>query len=360
MLISYNLITNIVKISEWEDSETEKQAILDLTKKTYGDDAEILNSSYFNWQYRNNPTGKAVVLLAHDELNNNLLVGTNTIIPVSLLVDQEKILSSLACNVQVHPDYQKKGIFSKLLSSMHSIAKMKEISSLFAIPNENSFHAFINDGSSEIIQLPLLARPIKFSRYFNSPINKFLKIFDGHWKVKTSSLSVEEFNGNFQSFEKLIEKISKRVSIIQNRNEEYLKWRYLDHPTRQYQIYVLKQNDELVGYIIVKIHILNNKKIGVILDYIVDPNTNENFLKELIEKALDYFWNNGASVSIVTSHSGLLENKLLKQKGFFQIPSFLKPESLHFIVRLFDSDQKLKKLEKFDNWFFSLGDYDVF
>ena len=53
-------------------------------------------------------------------------------------------------------------------------------------------------------------------------------------------------------------------------------------------------------------------------------------------------------------------NKLLKQKGFFQIPSFLKPESLHFIVRLFDSDQKLKKLEKFDNWFFSLGDYDVF
>ena len=43
-----------MKISEWEDSETEKQAILDLTKKTYGDDAEISNSSYFNWQYRNN------------------------------------------------------------------------------------------------------------------------------------------------------------------------------------------------------------------------------------------------------------------------------------------------------------------
>jgi hypothetical protein len=43
-----------VKISEWEDSETEKQEILDLTKKTYGDDAEISNFSYFNWQYRNN------------------------------------------------------------------------------------------------------------------------------------------------------------------------------------------------------------------------------------------------------------------------------------------------------------------
>ncbi len=349
-----------MKISEWTDSETEKQVILDLTKKTYGDDAEISNSSYFNWQYRNNPVGKAIVLLAHDELNHNLLVGTNTIIPVSLLIDQEKIISSLACNVQVHPDYQRKGIFSKLLSSMHSITKMKEISSLFAIPNENSFHAFINDGSTEIIQLPLLVRPIKFSRYFNFPINKFLKIFDGHWKVKTSPVNVEEFDGNFQGFEKLIKKLSKRVLIIQNRNEEYLKWRYLDHPTRQYQIYILKQNDELIGYIIVKIHVLNNKKIGIILDYIVDPNANERSLKKLIEKALDYFWNNDASVCIATSRSGLLENKLLRQKGFFQIPSFLKPESLHFIVRLFDSNQKLKKLEKFENWFFSFGDYDVF
>lgn len=347
-------------ISEWTDSEKEKQGILNLTKKTYGKDVEISNSSYFDWQYRNNPKGKAIVLLAIDELNEDQIVGTNTIIPISLLIDQNEIVSSLACNVQVHPDYQKQGIFSKLLSSMTSVAKIKEISSLFAIPNENSFSAFINEGSSEIIQLPLLVRPIKLSRYFISPINKILRVFDSHWKVKTSSLNVEEFNGNFQNFDKLLEKISNRVSIIQNRSKEYLKWRYLDHPTRKYQIYTLKQNEELVGYIIVKIHILNNKKIGVILDYVVNQDANEKKLKELIDNALDYFWKNDASIAIVTSRSGVLEHKLLKQKGFFQIPSFLKPQSLHFIIKIFNSDQKLKKLKKFENWFFSFGDYDVF
>ena len=233
-------------ISEWTDSEKEKQGILDLTKKTYGKDVEISNLLYFDWQYRNNPKGKAIVLLAIDDLNHDLIVGTNTIIPTSLLIDQNEIISSLACNVQVDPNYQKRGIFSKLLSSMTSVAKMKGISSLFAIPNENSFPAFINEGSSEIIQLPLLVRPIKLSRYFTSPMDKILKIFDNHWKVKTSPLSVEEFNGNFQKFEKLLKKTSKRVSIIQNRNKEYLKWRYLDHPTRKYQIYTLNQNEELI------------------------------------------------------------------------------------------------------------------
>jgi hypothetical protein len=348
-----------MKISLWKDTEDEKYEILNLTKKTFGD-VEINNSSYFDWQYRNNPNGKALVLLSRDDSNNNIIVGTNTIIPTKLLVDQKEIISSLACNVQVHPDYQKKGIFLELLSSMSLMAKKKEISSLFAVPNENSFNAFIKEGSSEIIQLPLLVRPIKFSKYFNFSSNKIFGIFDLFWKIKTPLYDIEEFDGNFQNFEKLLQKASKRVSIIQNRNKEYLKWRYLDHPTRKYQIYILKKNNELIGYIIIKIHILNNKKIGVILDYLVDSNALEDSQKSLIEKALNYFWKNDVSISIVTSRSGLLENKLLRQKGFFQIPSFLKPESLHFIVRLFDSDKKLEKLNKFDNWFFSFGDYDVF
>jgi len=57
----------------------------------------------------------------------------------------------------------------------------------------------------------------------------------------------------------------------------------------------------------------------------VDHDTDEKKLKKLIEKALEYFWNNDASIAIVTSRSGLLEHKLLKQKGFFKIPSALKP-----------------------------------
>lgn len=345
--------------TKWTDSEKEKQEILELTKKIFGD-VDISNPSYFDWQYRNNPNGKAIVLLAQDDSNDNKIVGTNTIIPTKLLIEEEEILSSLACNVQVHSDYQKQGVFSKLLSSMSLLAKKQEISSLFAIPNENSFNSFINEGSTEIIQLPLLVRPLKFSRYFNSPFAKILKIFEFFYKIKISSDNVEEFDGNFENFEKLLQKISKRVPIIQNRSKEYLKWRYLDHPTRKYQIYVLKKDDELIGYIIIKIHTLNNKKIGVILDYVVDSNVSEESLKSLIEKALDYFWENNVSVAISTCRSGLLEYKLLRRHGFFNIPSFLKPESLHFIVRLFESNEKLKTLTEFDNWFFTFGDYDVF
>ncbi len=350
-----------MKISLWTDTEDEKQAILDLTKKTFGD-VEITNPSYFDWQYRDNPDGKATVLLARDD-SNDLIIGTNTITPSKLTVDGEEITSSLACNVQVHPNYRKKRIFSKLLLSMPESALANGIHSLFAIPNDKSFKAFINEGSTEITQIPLLVKPIRFSQYFHFPIKQILKPFDILWKKKKIfPCNIEQLNGNFDdSFEILAKKTSNRVSVMHSRKKEFLNWRYKNHPTRKYQIFTLKENNELFGYIITKIHYLDKNKVGVILDYIVDADFEDRAqLKSLIDKAISYFLDNDVSIAIATSRNGLLENDLLRRSGFFVVPSFLKPESLHFIVQTFDSDKKHAKLTKFENWFFVFGDYDVF
>ncbi len=349
-----------MKISLWEDTEDEKQAILNLTKETFGD-VEINNPLYFDWQYRDNPNGKALVLLARDD-SNNLIVGTNTIVPMKLIVDDEIITSSLASNVQVHSDYRKKGIFSKLLLSMPKFALANNINSFFGIPNDNSFKAFINHGSIEITHLPLLIKPIKLSKYFTSPIKQILKPFDIFWKHTSTFPDIEELDGNFDdSFENLARKTSKRVSVTNSRKKEFLNWRYKNHPTRKYQIFTLKTNNELIGYIITKIHYIGKKKIGVILDYMVNSDYNDKIqLKSLIHKAISDFWEHDVSVAITTSRNGLLENELLRSCGFFTAPSFLKPVSLHFIVQTYDDDIQHAKLKKFENWFFVFGDYDIF
>ena len=222
-----------MKISLWEDTEDEKIAILDLTQTVFGD-SDITNSAYFDWQYRKNPYGKAIILLAREE-SNNMLIGTNSILPLNLIIDGEISHSSLACNVQVHPDYRKKNIFSNLLSSMPNFAIDFQINSLFAIPNDNSFKAFINEGSTEITRLPLLIKPIRLSEYFNSPLKQILKPFDIFWKNSKSFSQIEELHGNFDnSFENLVEKTSKRVSVINNKTKKYLDWRYKNHPTQKF------------------------------------------------------------------------------------------------------------------------------
>ena len=350
-----------MKISSWEDTDVEKQAILNLTKKTFGD-VDIINSAYFDWQYRDNPNGKATVLLSYDDDSNDVLVGTHTLIPLKLIVDGEIITSSLCCNVQIHPDYRKKHIFSNLLLSVPDSALANNIHSFFGIPNDNSFKAFINEGSIEITHLPLLIKPIKLSEYFGSPIKQILKPFDIFWKNTNTFSGIGELDGNFDdSFENLAKKTSKRVSVMNSRKKEFLNWRYKNHPTQKYQIFTLKTNNKLIGYIITKIHYIGKKKIGVILDYMVDSDHKDKIqLKNLIHKAISNFWEHNVSVVITTSRSGLLENELLRNCGFFTAPSFLKPVPLHFIVQTYDDDIQHVKLKKFENWFFVFGDYDVF
>jgi len=350
-----------MKISLWKDTEDEKQEILDLTKKTFGD-VDIAKTAYFDWQYRDSPYGKAVVLLSRDNNLNDMLVGTHTLIPLELIVDGEIITSSVCCNVQIHPDYRKKHIFSNLLSSVPDSALTHNINSMFGIPNDNSFKAFINHGSIEITRLPLLVKPIKLSKYFGSPIKQILKPFDIFWKHRNTFPDIEELDGNFDdSFENLAKKTSKHVSVMNSRTKEFLNWRYKNHPTQKYKIFTLKMDNELIGYIITKIHYIGKKKIGVILDYIVNSDHKDKIqLKNLIHKAISNFWENDVSVAITTSRNGLLENQLLRDCGFFTAPSFLKPVSLHFIVQTYDDDTRHAKLKKFENWFFVFGDYDVF
>ena len=350
-----------MKISLWTNTKDEKQEILNLTKKIFGD-VDITKASYFDWQYRDNPNGKAIVLLARDDDSKNSLVGTNTIIPQKLLVNGEIITSSLACNVQVHSDYRKKHLFSDLLLSMPNFALTNDIHSLFAIPNNNSFNAFINEGSTEITHLPLLIKPIKLSKYFGTPIKQILKPFDIFWKNKKTFSDIDELNDDFDdSFENLAKKTSERVSVMNGRTKEFLNWRYRNHPTQKYQIFTHKINNELIGYIITKIHYIEKKKIGIILDYMINSDYEDTTqFKNLIYKAISNFWENDVSIAIATSGNMLLENQLLRSCGFFTAPSFLKPVSLHFIIQIFDDDTQHIKLKKFENWFFVFGDYDVF
>lgn len=350
-----------MKISLWSDTQEEEQGILELTKKTFGD-VEITDPLYFDWQYRKNPEGKANVILAIDEKKDNTIIGTNAIIRTRLFIDGKETFSFFACNAQVDPGYRKKGIFFKILKSTSDFATNDKISSIFAFPNQNSFGSYIKEGAIEIVNLPLLIRPIKLSKYFHSPFRSVLRPLDIFWKKNKVQYNVEELNDDFDdSFETLAKKASNRISVLNNRKKEFLKWRYHDHPTREYKIFVIKNNENLVGYIITKIHFIKKKKIGVIVDYLVDAEfDDQNLLKNLIDQAIFYFWKNDVSIAIVTSNSKLLENKLLKKSGFFTIPSFLKPEPIHFMIRITNDDKKHVKLTEFDNWLFSFGDYDVF
>ena len=350
-----------MKFSQSNKLEKDKDPILELTRKIFGD-AEISKSDFFDWQYLRNPEGEAIVIVARDD-EKNLVVGIESILPINIVVNQKIVKASLSCNSYVHPDYRNKGIFSKLISTVLEESTKNDILCIYGVANDNSFNSFMKKGSHEISNMPILFRPLRLSRYFSSPISTILNLFDNIWKVKkNANPNVSQFNTDFdESFEELAKKASLRIPIIKQRTKEFLNWRYRNHPTREYKTFVLKENSLLVGYIITRKTDVNGKSVGVIVDFMVDPNASANGIGDLIQVVLGDFWNSGVSVTIAISGPSTLEHQLLRHSGFKIAPKFLKPQSSHFILISSDPNKSdLEQLKKYDNWLFSFGDYDVF
>lgn len=349
-------------ISIWDGSNNEKNQILSLIKNIYKDSDTSLDS-HFEWQYRNNPHGHGIILLAKDEKKNNSIIGVEPIIPLNLLVDGQTVKGSLSLGSAVDVDYRGQGIFSKLVSKLSKISLNNNIVCIYGVPNDQSFKIFINNDFRHLGKLPLLVKPLRFSKYFNQPLSSILSPFDIVWKIHNNNNQVTQLLESFdQEFDNLISKASKRIRVLQKRDKEYLQWRYVNHPSRKYRTFILKEKSVLKGYIITRKTKINGKPVGVILDFLVDAEIkNKEKLKDLIRFALIDLWKQGASGVIATCGKNMLENELLHQTGFFLIPDLFKPEPLYFIINNFNSkNENAKKLIIPDNWFFSFGDYDAF
>ena len=349
-------------LSKSNQLKADKDQILDLTRKIFGD-TEISKSDFFDWQYLHNPEGEAIVITAKDDGKKNSIIGIESILPMNIIVNQKIVKASLSCNSYIHLEYRKKGIFSKLISMIPEESMKKDILCIYGVANDNSFNSFIKKGSHEISNLPILFRPMRLSNYFSFPLGTILRLFDNIWKIKKSvNPNVIQFSGYFdESFEILSKKASQRIPIIKHRTKEFLNWRYRDHPTRKYKTFVLKENSILEGYIITRKTNVNGKSVGVIVDFLVDSDTNPKKIRDLIQIALNDLWNSGVSVTIAVSGPLTFEYQSLCNTGFKIAPKFLKPQSAHFILISSDSNRgDLEQLKKYDNWFFSFGDYDVF
>ena len=349
-----------MKIEEWRNTELEKKQILEITQKVYPN-SEFVTSEYFDWQYRNGPYGMAKILLAKND--DGKIIGMEPILPMKLSINNKVVMSSLSCNSIVDPKFRNQGIFSKLLTNILDLISAKEISSIYSIPNTKSHKIFIKNGFTNISELPLLVRPLKLSNYFSSPIKEIIKPFEIFWKIKKSNSNIELFENKINlEFDNILLDLSKRIQVFQKRDKEFLEWRYKNHPSRKYEMYVLKENNKVMGYIIMRITNINMKKIGIILDFVCDSKIKDKeSSKDLVKKVLERFWEEEVALSIATAGINSHEMKILHKVGFKTSPKFLKPEPLYFVVGGINSNtENFKRMKDFKNWFFTLGDYDVF
>lgn len=116
--------------------------------------AHHLTEPYLNWLYGANPEGAVV---GFDAFDDDKLIAHYACVPASATISGQQRRGLLSLNTATHPDYQGKGLFTKLATQTYEHAADNGYSFVYGVANANSTPGFIRKLGFSLVT-PLDAR----------------------------------------------------------------------------------------------------------------------------------------------------------------------------------------------------------
>lgn len=176
------------------------------------------NSEWFSWKFKNNPFGETILACA---LDKDKIIGCVAYGIQPFLLRGKKIKGALSFETFVHPLYQNKGVFGKLIKTGQEEIRNRKIDLMLNFPNTNSLKGFLKNGWNQINKPEYW---IKGKNMLSIPLN------------------INELKKGFSPSKSNLEVLSipKKFTYISDNHLnsvitlDYLKWRFFTFPNSEY------------------------------------------------------------------------------------------------------------------------------
>jgi ribosomal protein S18 acetylase RimI-like enzyme len=335
-------------------------------------DREATEPAYQNWQCERSPAGPAIATLAR-EVETGKLIGQAVTIPVKVRLSGKMRTAGLSLNPVADPGYQGRDIFEGLLNDVCALSAKEGIAFSYGFPDQFSYPTFVNKaGFRDAGSVLLLIRPL-------NPERLALKTTHGHlpsrmaaiarriWRTPAPaprqevlpSLEMEEISSFDDSFDVFWNRVQHRYPIMVERDPDYLNWRFVNVPTREYTILAARSVGKIRGFVVLRSAPLGQFSAGLIVDLVVEASAEGRAAgRLLIDQAYSYSSDRDLDLvaSLTLRHTD--EFRLLRSRGFWVCPKFLQPQPFRLVVRCHDDEAKRLAYD-LHNWFVTMGDYHL-
>jgi len=256
----------------------------------------------------------------------NQVVGSHSIRPFILTIKNQDFLGGLTYDTMTHPTRRNMGIFSSLASKTHEEAKKRKYNFVMGFANKNSIYGYKKKlGHTEL-------GPINFIKICQSDfgIKDIPQIYD-HWFPKNLGKLNQEY------------KIRKKFSVRIERDNKFINWRYKKNPISHYMT-CYKPNEYFFIF----------KKYFDTL-HIIDFFGKDNEFNKLLISTARYLAKKTSCKEVtmwISKKHPLM--KILEKKSITKLKS---KQYLH-VITFNESISPI--LMDFDNWYYTMGDSDVF
>lgn len=352
--------------------EPEQQALLlqeirHILTEVGAHNVEIYNQAYWDWQYKQLPTGKSYVYAAWDA---DRIIGYYHVPIYSCRVNGELNLIGNIQDVAVNPNYRGVGLFRKLAEFANEDLDKSDVDLIYTFPNDKSIHTFLKYNDFEVVSsVPTYLRPVRSSGIIRSKINLLglekvigffadatINLFSKNIRIKNAF--VEKITEVTDEVEALFEQYAASFPAHLIRDKAWLDWRYLRSARGKHYMLALREAGKMTAVVVMKEDEMLGNPSLLIMDF-AHINGKEQSLTYLIDQVRKDQSLTGAAFNLMFVSAIAPTLSSLKKIGFVAIPEKVNPRVLNLLSRSCSS-LDAKPIQSKDNWLLTLGDWDVF
>ena len=201
-----------------EDSD--RHAILEMLRVSLGREFDDRYSELFAWKHAENVFGPSPAWVACD---GEHLAGFRTFMRWEFL-DGDRVLRAVrAVDTATHPDYQGRGIFTRL--TLHALEELAVagVDFVFNTPNDQSRPGYLKMGWQVVGKLPTAIRPTSLMRL---PKIAKARVPAERWSMSSSAgVAARELLGDQDGLNTLLES-QDSVGMRTRLSPEFFRWRF--------------------------------------------------------------------------------------------------------------------------------------
>lgn len=334
--------------------------LVDLFRASFGHDMSV---ELWDWKYIQHPlaSGDPEIIVAMD---NGKIVGARPLLLAEMWLKDEKTKVAQPCDTMVHPEYQRQGILSRM--NQFAIEHFREdgYALFYNFPNMQSYPGYLKLGwrkvslAENLFQVinPQIVLDYKLGRRFL--VKGLGLLYNAISKTGKHRSLVVTLPNNYQTevVDQFVDELKQdylrdKSAIELDRSEDYLRWRFDQHPENSYKYILARKDNRLCGYGVVSTEDMGRGLIrGRVIDYLVEEGNIEGFrvimdacLNELRKRKCSFisvslFGNPRFSQELIDSF-GFKSSQRLPYRRFF--------EEGNFVVRQV-SDWVMEKTDIYD------------
>ena len=214
-----------LEISAYPAKEEHWPSLIGLGKTYYPSGHPALTEKFLKWFYLENPAGPAILIAAHE---NDLLIGLVVLIPVTLESAGTIQRACYAVNVLTHPDHRGKNLFVKMIRHARDYLSAEGIW-LLGHPNPSAVPGWKRQKMEfrDLLHLYLAKFRFPFSSIREHEIRNLKQL-----RAIPDSFFVS---------------LAERQDVHVQCYPEYIQWRFLDAPHKEYRVVAVESHGEFLG-----------------------------------------------------------------------------------------------------------------